>query len=127
MVVLFSEGVSGSAECELAIDEAASTVSLTPNVCVVPEVPVAVQEGEESFQEFLDNLSGEESAARHFVLEGEADDNDSFVDIMSGMTAVGDVESGAGLLRMRWHVRICQWRLFQRVLSYIVFFSSYCL
>ena len=36
-------------------------------------------------------MSGEESAARH--LEGEVDDNDSFVDIMSGFTAVGDVES----------------------------------
>ena len=93
VAVLFTEGVSSSTEGELAIDEAASTVSLTPNVCVVPGVSVAVQDGEECVQEFLDHLSGEESAARHFVLEGEADDNDSFVDIMSGITAVGDVES----------------------------------
>ena len=41
----------------------------------------------------MDHLSGEASAARHFVLEGEADDNHSFVDIMSGVTAVGDDES----------------------------------
>ena len=41
----------------------------------------------------MHHLSGEESAARQFVLEGEADDNDSFVDIMSGITAVGDAES----------------------------------
>ena len=56
-------------------------------------MPVAVREGEECVQDFLDHLSGKESAARHFVLEGEADDNDSFVDIMSGITAVGDAES----------------------------------
>ena len=41
----------------------------------------------------MDHLSGEESVARHFVLEGEADDNDSFVGIMSGSTAVADAES----------------------------------
>ena len=39
----------------------------------------------------MDHLSGEENAAFH--LKGEADDNDSFVDIMSGITAVGDAES----------------------------------
>ena len=42
---------------------------------------------------FLERLSGEESAALHFVLGGEADDHDSFNDIMSGITAVGDAES----------------------------------
>ena len=52
-----------------------------------------VRGGEECVDEFVDHLSGEESAARHFDLEGEADDNDSFVDIMSGITAVGDAES----------------------------------
>ena len=41
---------------------------------------------------FVDHLSGEESAARH--PEGDAEDNDSFVDIMSVITAVGDAESG---------------------------------
>ena len=35
--------------------------------------------------------AGEESAARH--LEGEADDNDSFVDIMSGITVASGAES----------------------------------
>ena len=34
---LFTEGVSSSAERELAIVETASTVSLAPNICVVPE------------------------------------------------------------------------------------------
>ena len=33
------------------------------------------------------------SAARHFDWEGEADENDSFVDIMSSIAAVDDVES----------------------------------
>ena len=82
------------------------------NLCIVPGVSVAVPERED----FVDHLSREESAARHCVLEGEPDDNDSFVDIMGGITAVGDAES-AGLLRMRWHVQICQWRRQQRVLS----------
>ena len=93
MAALFTEGVSSSAEGELAIDETASTVSLAPNVCVVPEMSVAVQEGEECVEDFLDHLRGEESAALRFVLEGEAVDNDSFVDIMRGVTAVGDAES----------------------------------
>ena len=87
---LFTEGVSISAEWELAVDETTSTVSLGPNVCFVPETSVAVREGEECVQEALDHMSGEESAARHFVFEGEVDDNDSFVDIMSGITAVSD-------------------------------------
>ena len=90
---LFTEGSSSSAERELSIDETASTVSLAPNVCVVFGVSAAVREGEESVEEFVDHLSGEESAARHFVQEREADDNDSFVDIMSSITAVGDAES----------------------------------
>ena len=90
---LFTEGVSSSVEGELAIDETASAVSLAPNVCVVPGVSAPVQESEECIEEFADHLSGEESAVRHFVLEGEADDSDSFVDLMSGITAIGDAES----------------------------------
>ena len=90
---LFTEGVSSSAERELAIDETASTDSLAPNICFVHEISVAVREGEVCVQDFLDHLSGEASAARQFVLEGEADGNDSVVDIMSGITAVGDADS----------------------------------
>ena len=89
---LFTEGVSSSVERKLAIDEIASTVSLSPNIGVVPGVSVAVRESEECVQDLLDHLSGEGSAARHFNLEGEADDNDSFVDIMSGILAIGDAE-----------------------------------
>ena len=90
---LFTEGVSISAEGELAIDETASTVSLAQNVCVAPRVPVDVRENEECVDEFVDHASGNESAARHIVLEGEGDNSDSFVDIMSGITGVGDAES----------------------------------
>ena len=93
VATLFTEGVSSSAEGELAIDETASTVSLAPNFCVVPGISVTVREGEECVRDFLDHLSGEESAVRRFVSQGEADDNDSFVDIMSGITAVRDAES----------------------------------
>ena len=90
LAAVFTEGVSSSAEGELATDETASTLSLAPNVCVVPGVSAAVEEGEECVEEFVSHLSGEENAARH--LEGEVDDNDSFV-LMSGITAVGDAES----------------------------------
>ena len=59
----------------------------------MPGVSVAVRECEVCVQDFLDHMGGEESAARLFALEGGAEDNDSFVDIMSGFTAVGDAES----------------------------------
>ena len=88
---LFTEGVSSSAEGELAIDETTSTVSLAPNICVVPGVSAAVEEDEECVGEVASPAAGEESAARH--LEGEADDNDSFVDIMSGITVARRAES----------------------------------
>ena len=114
VAALFTEGVSSSAEGELAIDETASTVSLAPNTCVVPGVSAAVEEGEDCVGVFASPFSGEESAVRH--LEGEADGKDSFVDIMSGITAVGDADLRAGHLLMRWHVQTCQWRLWQRVL-----------
>ena len=88
---LLTEGVSSSAEGELAIDETTSTVSLAPNVPVVPGVSAAVEEDEECVGEVASPAAGEESAARH--LEGEADDNDSFVDIMSGIIVAGGAES----------------------------------
>ena len=91
VAALFTEGCSSSAEVDLAIDESASTVSLAPNVCVVPGVCAVVEEDEECVGEFPSLVAGEESAARR--LEGEADDNDSFVDIMSGITVAGCAES----------------------------------
>ena len=93
VAALFTEGVPSSVEGELAIDETGSTVSSAPNVCVVTGVPVAARESEDCVEVFVDHLSGEESVERHFVLEGQVDDNDSFVDIMRGITAVGDAES----------------------------------
>ena len=59
----------------------------------MPEMSVAVREGEECVQDFLDHLSGEKNAAHDFVLGEQVDDNDSFVDIMSGITEVGNAES----------------------------------
>ena len=91
MAALFTEGVSSSGEGELAIDEAASTVSLAPNVHVVPGVSAAVEEGGECVEKFSSPACAKECAVRG--LEGEADDNDSFVDIMSGIRAVGGAES----------------------------------
>ena len=91
MAAFFTEGVSSSTEEELAIDETASTGTVAPNVCVVLGVSAAVEESEECVGEFASPVSGGESAECH--LEGETDDNDSFVEIMSGITAVGGAES----------------------------------
>ena len=52
VAALFTAGVSSSAEGELAIDQTASTVSLAPNVCVVPGVSAAVEEDEECVEVF---------------------------------------------------------------------------
>ena len=94
LAVLFTECVSSSAEGELAIDENTSTVSLAPNVCVVPGVCAVVEKDEECVGEVSGPVAGEESAARH--LEGEADDNDSFVGIISRITVAGGAESDGG-------------------------------
>ena len=85
---LFTEGVSSSAEGELAIDETTSTMSLVPNVRVVPGVSAVVEEDEECVG---DAVSGEESTVGY--REGEGDGNDSFVDIMRGLSAAGGAES----------------------------------
>ena len=91
LAALFTEGVSSSAEGELAIDETTSTVSLVPNVCVVPGESAVVEEDKECVGESGNTVSGEESTVGY--REGEADDNDSFVDIMSGISAAGGAES----------------------------------
>ena len=59
----------------------------------MPDLSVAVREGKECVRDFLDYLSGEENARSRQILGGEADDDDSFVDIMSDITAVADAES----------------------------------
>ena len=64
VAALFTEGLSSSGEGELAIDETSSTVSMAPNVCVVPGVSAAVEEGEECVGEFVSPVSGEEGVAR---------------------------------------------------------------
>ena len=91
LAALVTEDVSSSAEGELAIEETISTVSLGPHVRVVPGVSAVVEESEECFGESGNVVSGEESTVGY--REGEADDNDSFVDIMSGISAAGGAES----------------------------------
>ena len=90
LAALFTEGVSSSAEGELAIDETTSTVSLVLNVCVVPGESAVVEEDEECVGESGNAVSGEESIVGY--REGEGDDNDSFVDIMSGICAACGAE-----------------------------------
>ena len=101
MAALVTEGVSSSAEGELAIDETTSTVSLVPNVRVVPGVSAVVEEDKECVGESGNAVSGNESNVGY--REGEADDNDSFVDIMSGISAAGGAESEGSTLLMRWY------------------------
>ena len=90
VAALSTDDVPSSVEGELAIDESASTVSLAPHVCVVRGVSATVDEGEERVGDFAIPVSGGESAVHHLE---EADDNDSFVDIMSGISVVGGAES----------------------------------
>ena len=91
LATLFTEGGSSPAEGELAIDETTSTVSLMPSVCVVPGESAIVEEDEDHAGESGNAVSGEESTVGY--REGEADDNDSFVDIMSGVSAAVGAES----------------------------------
>ena len=90
LAALFTEGVSSSAEGELAIDETTSTVSLVPNVCVMPGESAVVEEDEECAGEAV-AVSGEESTVGY--QEGEGDDNGSFVDIMGGISTACGAES----------------------------------
>ena len=91
LAALFTEGVSSSAEGELAIDETTSTVSLVPNVRVVPGESAVVEEDAECVEESGNALSGDESTVGY--REAEGGENDSFVDIMSGISAAGGAES----------------------------------
>ena len=91
LAALFTEGVSSSPERELAIDETTSTVSLVPNVCVVPGVSAVVEEDEECVGGSGDAVSAEESTVGYH--EGEGEETDSFVDIMSGISAACGAES----------------------------------
>ena len=91
LAALFTEGVSSSAEGELAIDETTSTVSLVPNVRVVPGESVVVEEDEKCVEESGNAVSGDESTVGY--RDGEEGDNYSFVDIMSGISATGGAES----------------------------------
>ena len=75
----------------MAVDETTSTVTVVPNVRVVPGVSAVVEEDEECVGESGDAVSGGESTVGY--REGEGDDNDSFVDIMSGIGAAGGAES----------------------------------
>ena len=91
MAALFTESVSSSAEGELAIDETTSSVSLVPNVRVVPGECAVVEENEECVEESENAVSGDESTVGY--REGQGGDNDSFVDIMGGISAAGGAES----------------------------------
>ena len=56
LAALFTEGVSSSAEGELTNDETTSTVSLVPNVRVIPGESAVVEEDEECVEESGDVL-----------------------------------------------------------------------
>ena len=68
VAAFFTAGVSSSVEGELVIDGTTSTLSLAPNVCVVPGASAVVEEDEKCVGDFSSPDAGEESAARH--LEG---------------------------------------------------------
>ena len=66
VAALFTEGVSSSAEEEMAIDETASMVTLAQMLVLCTKC-LTVRKSKECAQDFLDHLSGKESAVCHFV------------------------------------------------------------
>ena len=52
-----------------------------------------MSEGEECIRHFVDHMSGEDGALSRQDFGSEAADEDSFVDILSGITADGGAES----------------------------------
>ena len=110
VAALFTEGVSSSAEVELAIDEAASTVSLAPNVCVVPGVSVAVREGEECVEEFVDLLSGKESDAHFSFWKEKLMTMRILLTSCAASLRWEMLSRRVGRFRTHWHVLICLWR-----------------
>ena len=89
----FTGSDASSVEGESVIDDDASTNSLVRNTTIVPDVTVAVRVKAECFHELPDLLGGEEGALSRQECGGEGDNEDSFVDIKSGITANGGGES----------------------------------
>ena len=116
VAALFTEGVSSSAEWELEIDETVSTVSLAPNVCVVHGVSMAAREGEGCVEEFVDHLGGEASAARQLFWKEKLMKMTVMMISWAVSLQSALLSQSVGFLRMRWHVPVCRWRRWQRVL-----------
>ena len=110
VAALFTEGVSNSTEGDLAIDETASTVSLAPNVCVVPGVSTKARSVSTIWvlrRALRVILFWKEKLMTMIVLLIQW-----AVSLQSAM-----LSWRAGRLQMRWHVLTSEWRRWQRVLS----------
>ena len=67
--------------------------SVWPLIPVLSPIKLWLWAKKECIRDFPDHLSGMKCALSSQEFGGDADDNDSFVDIMSGTTADGGAES----------------------------------
>ena len=74
----FRESVA-SDEPELAVDEGVPESSVVPNLQFVPDSNVVIQEGEECVRRVLEEIEASDSRTK------EANEGESFVDIMVGL------------------------------------------
>ena len=93
VAALFTEVVSSSAEGELAIDETASTVSLAQMFVLYPESLWLCEKARSMWESLW--IIWVVKRVLYVILfwEKEVVDIKRFVDIISGITAVGDAES----------------------------------
>ena len=94
-------GSVASDEQELAIDEAVPESSAVPNWHFVPDLDVVVREEEECVRRALEEFEASDSRTE------EANEGDSFVDIMGGLGKKLEVNRKDSLLRTFCKVPIC--------------------
>ena len=106
----FTEGVSSSAERELVTDENASTDSLAPKICAVPDLSVAARQGKNVSENFW--IIWVTRRVLRVV---------KFWQVRLLMMIVSSISWGMSLrpatlsqrawhLLMCWHVQNCEWR-----------------
>ena len=110
IISLFGGSVA-SDEPELAIDEGVPECSVVPNLQLVPDSNVAIQEGEECVRRVLEEIEASDSWTE------EASEGESFVDIMGGWTMRLEVSQKDSRLPTCCVVQISWQKLYWKVWS----------
>ena len=88
----FAESVWSAAERELGIDEKVTVRSLSQDTRFIPNLKMVVRKGNECVREYLEQVNGEEGAHSDQDCAAGGED-DTFVDIMKGVTLAASAES----------------------------------